>query len=61
MTSKTENMIEKPSDKDAVKQFRAASASFRKKTTQSKADALAALKKIGVLTPSGRLSSKYKS
>lgn len=42
------------------KRFQTASTAWRKTATKSAEDATAALKRIGVLTPSGKLSSRYK-
>ncbi|WP_343684365.1 hypothetical protein [Asticcacaulis sp.] len=48
------------SEKDDLEQFLKASEAYGKKATRSKASALATLQRIGILTRSGKLSSKYK-
>ena len=41
-------------------EFRAAAASYTKRATRSKAAAREALKSVGIITKSGKLTAKYK-
>jgi len=57
--SRLKKTVAVPQSED-IKQFAKAAQEYRKQNTHSQDAALTALKRIGILTPSGNLSSKYK-
>jgi hypothetical protein len=54
------NTSEAINTKEGEMEFRAAAASYTKRATRSKAAAREALKSVGIITKSGKLTAKYK-